>query len=255
MKFSDSKIFLKKSFFSLFLLLLTLMLSCSQDEGIGGSSAILGVLTERVYSEDLVVLLSEQPAKKEDVFLLFGTDNFVGADTETSFTGHFKFDYLWHGNYTLFYYSIDTLGGLNERKEVVIPVKVGKNQTVDLQNIYLISTRKWDEGTAKIKGKLFMRNYKNSSVWPNMILKDISPAQEFELYITYGNHTFYDERIRTQEDGSFEFRNLIRGEYKIVYYSDDLQGGTAKIPVSININIDTDGMVFTFAENLYTNKL
>ena len=35
---------------------------------------------------------------------------------------------------------------------------------------------------------------------------------EQEIYLTYNNHTFYDDRIRTQADGEFEFGGLIPGK-------------------------------------------
>jgi len=45
------------------------------------------------------------------------------------------------------------------------------------------------------------------------------PLFDHDIYIIYGgNSTFYDDRIRTSYDGSFEFRNLQPGNYTVFLY-------------------------------------
>jgi hypothetical protein len=83
-------------------------------------------------------------------------------------------------------------------------------------------------------------NYKNTSQYPFLEVKDTSYAQEQEVYLRYGDHDFYDERIRTDYKGYFEFRNLIPGDYEIFTYSEDVTGATEDIPVTRNVTITGD---------------
>ena len=214
--------------------------SCVQEEGVGGNSHIKGCLIERVYNEDFSLLLEEKPAKKVDIFLLYGNKREVGNDIETSYTGDFIFEYLWPGEYKVFYYSYDST---NTEKEVVVPVRLNRNETIDLGNLYTYSTLKWNKGTASISGKVMVKNYKNSSVYPKMEVKDITPAQDKEVFLIYGNSKGVDERIRTSYDGRFEFKNLIKGTYLIYVLSEDISGGTAGIPIKATVTITDDGQV------------
>jgi hypothetical protein len=217
-------------------------ISCSQDEGVGGNSHVKGCLIERVYNEDFTLLLDEKPAKKVDVFLVFGDQKVVGRDIETSYSGHFNFEYLWPGKYEIFYYSADS-ANYGVQKDVVVPVELSKNETLDLGNIYLYSTLEWNKGTATIKGKVMVTNYKNSSVYPNMIPKDVTPAQDKEVFLVYGNSEAPNERIRTGYDGTFVFSNLIKGDYLIYVLSEDVSGGTANIPIKKFTTIAEDRQI------------
>jgi hypothetical protein len=96
-------------YFFLSLLVVPLFNSCIQEEGIGGNSSIEGVLIEKYYNEDFSVFQFERPAKGEDVYLQFGSSNLADEDVETSYSGNFKFDYLWQGEYAL-YTSVRKLG-------------------------------------------------------------------------------------------------------------------------------------------------
>jgi hypothetical protein len=231
---------LNKSKYSLFLffsVFLALFYGCTQDEGLGGNSHINGVLVEQFYNDDYSILLSEQPAKDEDIYLLFGEENTVGENTTTSYYGNFAFNYLWAGNYTLYYYAPNPENPELGDVEQLIDIELKAGDEIDLGTLYLKRTLDWDEGTSSISGTVMLTNYKNESEWPNLIVKDRTPAQEQEMYLTYGEHLFYDVRIRTQEDGSFVFSNLIKGDYKIVIYSEDVTGGTANIAITKYITI------------------
>jgi hypothetical protein len=47
------------------------------------------------------------------------------------------------------------------------------------------------------------------------------PIADQDVYIIYGaENTFYDDDIKTSYDGSFEFRYLRKGTYKIFVYED-----------------------------------
>lgn len=72
-------------------------------------------------------------------------------------------------------------------------------------------------GTSRIKGKIYIRDYNSNFT----ILQDEFYAMEERVYITYGDHDFYDNDIRTSYDGTYVFDNLRKGSYTIFAYSDD----------------------------------
>lgn len=47
------------------------------------------------------------------------------------------------------------------------------------------------------------------------------PAMDERVYIIYGGeNTFPDDDIRASYDGNFEFRYLLKGKYKVFFYSE-----------------------------------
>lgn len=207
-----------------------------------GSSKIKGVLIERIYNDDLSILLDEVPAKAEDVYVQLGSSAF-NDNVETTYAGAFEFSGLWQGDYTLYYLSEDTADNSQPDVEMAYSVSINNDEVINLDTLYTYSIKEWDEGSSVIRGKVMVTNYRNSSSYPNLVVKDITPAQEQEVYITYGNHGFYDERIRTQDDGTFEFKNLIKGSYRIFVYSEDVVGGTAYKVVETTVNVTEKGEI------------
>lgn len=211
--------------------------SCEKDEGFGGNAHITGKIVKKIYNDDYSLLLEEGPAKDEDVFLSFGNSSVVDEKTETSYTGEFSFEYLFEGDYQIFFYSKDFSNTSTEEIEVIKNVKLDKGKSIELNDLVIYDTYDFDDGEATIQGKVFVKNYYNSSTWPNLVVKDISPAQDFEVYLVYGNHKQYDQRIRTNHDGTFAFTNLIKGNYLIYVYSEDVKGGTADIVIKKEVEI------------------
>lgn len=50
------------------------------------------------------------------------------------------------------------------------------------------------------------------------------PAANEDVYIVYGDHTSPDDKILTDYNGEFEFRNLRKGSYTVYVYSRDTTG-------------------------------
>jgi hypothetical protein len=234
-----------------------LFFSCTQEEGIGGNSHIKGKIMVNYYNDDFSLLLSDEPvpAKDEDVYLLFGNDSTIGEKATTSYTGDFEFNYLWPGNYKLYYYTKDSTGISPDKIEKVKEITLKKNETLTIYTMVVNKSLNWDEGTSSFKGKVYVINYKNSSSYPNLEIKDITPAQEQEIYLTYGNHPFYDVRTRTSSDGTFMFSNLIKGKYHIFLYSEDVTGGTAYDVIKKDFEITKNQQDVVLDEIIYTKKL
>lgn len=71
-------------------------------------------------------------------------------------------------------------------------------------------------GQATIKGKVHVTEYNNSGVATGRKYY----AGDFDVYIIYGEGSnMYDDFVRTSFDGSFEFRYLRPGSYRVFVYS------------------------------------
>jgi len=222
-------------------LFIPLLFSCTQTEGYGGSSGIEGILMTQYYNDDYSLLISEAPAVDEDVFILFGDSDFVGDKVAASSTGAFEFPFLRDGDYQLYYMSEDSTTTSNEEHVVILNVTIESGKVSDQGTLYRNETLEFDDGSGKVSGVVKKINYKNTTAYPFLEIKDITFAQELDVYLIYGDHEYFDEQIETNYDGYFEFSNLIQGDYTVFMYSEDLTGGTEDIVIIKEGTITTEG--------------
>ncbi|MEO8088275.1 MAG: hypothetical protein ABI763_15750 [Bacteroidota bacterium] len=117
--------------------------------------------------------------------------------------------------------------------------------TLGLSVILLYSCKK-DEGeggTSKITGKVIQEK------WDNTFSLKINtyPLRSQDVFIIYGEgHNTYDNNYKTAFDGSYEFKFLQKGTYKLYVYTEDTTGlaatGTVdfslpKIPIFATVEI------------------
>jgi hypothetical protein len=206
---------------------LLLILSCEKEEGPGGRSSVAGKLMVKEYNKDFSLLLSQHPAHNHDIYINYGNEDVIGDDMETSQEGKFRFFYLQPGKYVLWYHSDDTLPGSNGDMIMEHKIKLKKKQGKNLGTLFTYKTKAFDEGSASICGKVYLINYKNTAVPPyeESDIKDITPAQEEDVYLIYNDHSTPDESEETNYNGEYCFKNLIKGKYMIFVYSEDLPGG------------------------------
>ena len=89
-------------------------------------------------------------------------------------------------------------------------------------------------GSSTIKGTINVKKY---SVVGTLVAE--YPGAEVDVYIVYGEgNTFYNDRIRTSYDGSFEFNYLEEGDYTVFVYEDNdtNSSGTNEVLVSAKIS-------------------
>jgi hypothetical protein len=93
-------------------------------------------------------------------------------------------------------------------------------------------------GTSRIKGRIYIRDYNSTFT----LLQDEFYAMEERVYLTYGDHDFYDDDIRTSYDGTFVFDELRKGKYTIFAYTDDSLLATpgGQYPVFNTVEITED---------------
>lgn len=224
----------------LFTAVLLFMQGCEKPEGYGGTSSISGKILTQYYYDDYSALVKVAPAADEDVFLMFGENENVADKVATGADGSFSFSFLRPGSYTVFYLSQDSTKTDFEKYVVNLHVELAAGEDNDLGTLNLLKTLDYDDGRATVGGVIRLINYKNSSQYPFLVVKDTSNAQDHEVFIKFKNRDYYEERIRTSYDGYFEFRNLIPGDYTVFTLSEDVTGATEHVVVSRDVTITAE---------------
>lgn len=103
--------------------------------------------------------------------------------------------------------------------------------------IVLVSCKK-DEGTggnSSIYGKIFVKDYNSTFT----VFQEEYYGPDIDVYIIYGDNKSFGDRIRTNYDGTYEFKYLRPGDYQVFAYSKDSTLQTnALIPIIKNVKID-----------------
>lgn len=96
-------------------------------------------------------------------------------------------------------------------------------------------------GSATIKGVIKEQKYNTLG---NIIAEYLIADQN--VYIIYGNNnSFYDDDIKTSYDGSFEFRYLKKGSYKIFVYEDCATCPSGKKEIIVPVEITKNNEIVT----------
>ena len=129
---------MKNYTFSITLLALLFLGSCTKSPGTGGQATIKG----KIIIQNINVLgniSAEYDAQEHDVYIIYGdNDNTFDDDIKTSHDGTFEFKYLNQGNYEIFTYSECVSCPNGQDSLIKINTSVGsRNETVELDNIII----------------------------------------------------------------------------------------------------------------------
>ncbi len=112
-------------------------------------------------------------------------------------------------------------------------------------NLLLASCKKPEGpgGKATIKGKIYATDFDNTQLYK---LSEGYVGEE-RVYISYGSNQGPDNDVRTGSDGSFQFKFLNKGSYKLTVYSLDTaikqKGNDTKIPIVREVKISNPNQV------------
>jgi hypothetical protein len=89
-------------------------------------------------------------------------------------------------------------------------------------------------GNSSIFGKVYVKDYNSTFT----ILQDEYYGQDENVYVIYGDDVTYSDDVSTNYDGTYEFKYLRPGKYKIYAYSKDSSLQTlADIPIIKEVEI------------------
>jgi hypothetical protein len=114
-------------------------------------------------------------------------------------------------------------------------------------------------GTSAIMGKVLIYRYDPSL----MSIVDTIVGSEEDVYIIYGaDHSTYDDDFKCSFDGSYEFWQLRKGDYRLFAYSDDTTGlseqlidpNRPKMPVFVRASISSNKSEVTAPDIIIFDK-
>lgn len=104
-------------------------------------------------------------------------------------------------------------------------------------------------GTSTIKGVVVEQKYIGSNIVAEY------PAADQDVFIIYGaDNTFYDDDIKTSYDGSFEFKYLNNGTYKLFVYEDSSTDPSGKAAKMIEVEITSKKSTIE-VDTIYIKKI
>ena len=235
---------LTKPIIHFFLLaLISFMLSaCNTGEGPGGTGTIEGTVYKVLHPDDNFNLETDTVlAAKEDVFLVYGTQQFYGDDAETDHTGFYRFDYLRPGTYTVYAYSTLASG---ERTAVSQTIEVQYGKTTTVPDIYIHDGKAY--GTSIVKGHVWAYYIDKNG---NVISQGWAYGQR--MYIQRQGEDFPCDDVRAGMDGVFAFQKLSPGNYTVFTFSEDED----EIPsvVSKTVSVPETDQIYWLTDTIRVN--
>lgn len=87
-------------------------------------------------------------------------------------------------------------------------------------------------GKSSITGKVYKINYYDDVDYTI----DTVPAAKEDVFIIYGDDTFYGDDVKTSPDGTYRFDYLQKGDYTLFAYSKDAMGNKVSVSKTLTIS-------------------
>lgn len=213
--------------------------ACNTDEGTGGTASIQGKVYKVIHADDDYDLSADTiVAAKQDVFIVYGDDGFVGDDLETGEDGSYRFRYLTAGTYTVYAYSELATGEKVAEKQTVT---ISRGEEATVPDIYIHTGKAY--GTSMVRGWLratwFDKNGNNLNTdW----------AYGERVYIQRYGEPYYFDDTRVGQNGIFYFQKLQPDTYIVYAIGQDPTNSTnveTPVIVSDTITVSTTDTVYT----------
>lgn len=144
---------------------------------------------------------------------------------------------------------------------IFVPLKRKSMKSINLFSLLIFTTlsvflfngctkEAGEGGTSTITGKVLVYDFDASF----QTVVDTYPLVDEDVYIIYGDdNSTYNDNYKTSYDGTFEFKFLQKGKYKLFAYSKDSTGAAAgnlnsnspKIAKFAEVEITSNGSVVT----------
>ncbi len=183
----------------------------------GGTNRISGQLISRNINNYGTSFSDSIQESGDDIYIVYGNGFQYYDKVTTAPDGTFEFNGLRSGNYRIFAYSKDTAFGSSS--DIAISKLVNLNGKNINQNLgALVIYKEADRGgNSTITGRIFARHFNPTFTQ----FQYQGPEPDQDVYIKYGNGALsYDDRIITDGNGNFQFKDLRQGIYTIYSLSD-----------------------------------
>jgi len=210
-----------------------LLFSCTKEEGRGGTSIIKGRVIVDEYSDINNQHVRSHYAVDESVYIIYGNDEYYSDRVKTDGNGYYEFKGLQKGDYKLYVYTENENG---DKKPVTVQVNIESNGS-EVEASYVRVKDYISKGNASVSGRLFVYDY-NSDL---TALKDTFYGADRYVYFAIKNNETYIDRVKTNPDGYFVFKNLLPGDYEVYAYSKTTANvGRVAIKKYFSLTVDDD---------------
>ena len=228
--------------------------SCKKEAGDGGTSAITGKVTGKMYSnsngseaekevtqiivpngafiDDGDYVLLNTPNNGTQYYIWFKWNN--GVQPDPGLTGRTAIQVTYTFNESNATVAANVASAVNAIASADFDVAVN-NDIIVLTNKNFGQVPDADELSSNIL--IDVQNQGKEAETAGSTFVE-GPIVDERVYIVYGDDTFYSDDVRTDANGHYEFKGLNRGTYKIYALSDDVstaQGGMIMVETSVEI--------------------
>ena len=218
--------------------------SCKKQEGEGGKASIAGKVYESQYDHN-GKLINRAAAADKKVYIVYGDNAVFDNETRTFIDGAYLFNYLREGNYSIYAFSdCNTCpsGTLSKLVDVEITGKKEKIAAADLETVKYVDV---NDGAGIIKGKVYAKNYE-----PTGFLTGQYYIGDEKVYLVYDTDSSYYIDTRTNFNGSYQFNNLIPGNYKVYAYSKCDQKDNSTTYASCQVSVEKTTQLSSWAQEV-----
>ncbi len=89
-------------------------------------------------------------------------------------------------------------------------------------------------GNSSVKGNVWVEKWNGLFT----VLTNEGPGLNVDVFIIYGDETSYGDKISTGPDGTFEFKYLRPGKYKIYVYSKTTTAVNANAKEAVSLDVE-----------------
>lgn len=233
---------------------LSVLTSCKKEAGDGGTSAISGKVSGKMYSnnnnseaekevtqiivpngssiEDGDYILLNTPNDGNQYYIWFKWNN--GVQPDPNLSGRIGIQVVYTFNQSNSTVAANVASALNGAASADFTVSVS-NDIIIITNKAFGEVPDADELSSNIL--IDVQNQGKSLTISGGEFVE-GPIVDERVYLVYGDDTFYSEDVRTDANGHYEFKGLNRGNYKIYALSNDttsLEGGMIMVETSVEI--------------------
>jgi len=205
--------------------------SCKKEEGRGGKLSIKGKVYGKFYNKKFNKLRFEKYIEEEDVYIIYGDNDYYGDREKTGYDGAFQFDYLNKGKYKIYTFTTDL--ATQQKVPVIKEITIQDDATLD---DFVINVEDKSFGIYAIRGKVYANDYDDTY---SGLDGPSYYAMDEDVFLIEEGDSSYADKVSTNYNGMYEFRGLRNGKYKVYVFSENnkayVPGGSEPVIKDVEI--------------------